>query len=242
MSLTEILKLLSKKNIMPQDAVERNSLLRSFGFDCIRTFQQLDNLIAMLFLEKVYLIAPWTIKVRYADPVFKVALCDIYFEPIETVVPMWLCVDSIIEAGKAPLFSVDNKEIQDMAFITLQQESDILSCMFYPTVKDENNEMYYPELSFHIQYVLDVIYGIRGYDSPKGLLYVATDLKLADKWRLAICAEGKRKMKKLVGTQRYTMFVAGIDNLNTVRKETSPVFAEEREKSSNSLTALMAKL
>jgi len=155
---------------------------------------------------------------------------------------MWLCIDSIIEAGNAPLFSVDNKEIQDMAFITPQQESDILSCMFYPAVKDEDNELYYPELSFHIQYLLDVIYGIRGYNSPKGLLYIATNLQLANKWRLAICAEGKRKMKKLVSTQRYNMFVAGIDNLNNVRKETSPVFAEEREKSSNSLTALMSKL
>lgn len=242
MSLKELLKLLSDKNVTPLDAVERNSLLRSFGFDCIRTFQWLDNLIAMLFLEKVYLIYPWEIKVRYVDPVFKVALTDVYFEPIDTVVPMWLCIDSFIDAGKAPLFGANNKEIQDMAFMTEYQEHEILSSMFLPAVKDDLGELYYPELSFHFQYTLDVIFGVRGYDSPDGLKYVATDINLAEKWRKAICAEGKRKMKKLIGTQRYNMFVTGIDKMTNDRKETSPVFAEEREQSFNSLQTLMSKL
>ena len=242
MSLTEVLKLLSKNNVIPLDAVERNHLLRSFGFDCIRTFQQLDNLIAMLFLEKVYLIYPWEIKVRYVDPVFKVALTDVYFQSLETTVPMWLCIDSIIEAGKAPLFCQNYKQIQDMAFMTDYQETEIISSMFLPAVKDDTGELYYPELSFHIQYVLDVIYGIRGYDTPDGVKNVATDLHLADKWRQAICAEGKRKMKKVIGSQRYNMFVTGIDKMSTVRKETAPVLAEEREKSFNSVQVLMSKL
>ena len=242
MSLKEVLALLSKKNVLPLDAAERNYLLRSFGFDCIRTFHTLDNLIAMLFLENVQLIYPWEIKVRYVDPVFKVALTDVYFKSLEVVVPMWLCIDSVIEAGNAPLYNEYNKEIQDMAFISVQQESDVLSSMFLPAVKDINNEMFYPELSFHIQYVLDVIFGVRGYNSPKGLIYVSTDLKLANKWRLAICSEGKNKMKIVVGTNRYSMFVLQIDKMNTERKETSPLSAEERERSSNSLTALMSKL
>lgn len=239
-SLKETLKQLSKKNVIPADITERNDLLRLLGYDCIKTFYWLDNLIAMLFLEDVYLIAPWTINVRYVDPVFKVVQADVYFELLECVIPMWMCVDSIIDAGKAPLFSPDNDVIQDMAFMCENQETSLLSSMFLDPVKDSDGEMYYPELSFHIQYVLDVIFGIRGYDTPNGKTFVATDINLADKWRKAIVNEGKHKMKTIVKSDRYRRFVLGIDDL--MSKHKGFVDAETTNTDNTVLLKLTSKL
>jgi len=243
MSLIQTISLLSSKNVIPEDAVERNLLLRSFGYDnVIKTFQSLDYLIGMLFLENKMLVEPWDITVRYADPIFKVALVDVYFYPLEVTVPYWMCIDSVIEAGLSPLFCRDNKEIQDMAFISENQKHELISCMFNAPIKDSNNEIYYPELSFHIQYVLDVIFGVRGYDTKDGITYVATDLNLADKWRKAICAEGKNKMKKLVSTDRYLAFVQGIDKLNLQRQQASPVYVQQQEENKQNLQTLMSRL
>jgi hypothetical protein len=240
MSLKVTLQRLSEKHVIPADAEERNYLLRLLGYNCIRTFYQLDNLIAMMFLENKYLVAPWEIKVRYCDPVFKVALTDIYFQPIDTVVPMWLCIDSIVEAGKAPLISEHNRQLQDMAFMCESQESTILSCMFFDTVNDENGDPFMPELSFHIQYVLDVIFGLRGYNSDTGMVYVATSLDVADNWRKAIVDEGKKKMKKVLSTQRYKHFLVDIDSLE--EKRTGPVQREQKEYNENVVLQLASKL
>jgi hypothetical protein len=195
----------------------------------------------MMFLENKYLVAPWTIKVRYSDPAFKVLLVDVYFHPIETVVPMWMCADSIIEAGKAPLFGAHGKEVQDMAFLSDNQEHYFLTALFEEPVKDENGDLYYPELSFHLQYLLDVLFGIRGYETADGLAYVATDLDLADKWRKAICSEGKAKMKASVKSERYLNFAFQLDRLVEERKNLT-LTPEVKKEQSILITQLASKL
>lgn len=242
-SLKETLKLLSSKNIVPADTEERNSLLRSFGYQCIRDFYQLEKLITMMFIENELLVYPWKISVRYVDPVFKVAHVDVFFEPIKTVVPMWMCIDSIIKAGKAPLFGAHGRQIQDMAFMCEEQEHSMILSMYHDHVI-ENGEPLFAELSFHIQYVLDIIYGIRGFKGvDENLYYVATDWDLAEKWRNAICIDGKIRMKKAVTSNRYHSFVSELYGLQDNREDKSLVeIAEQLVPKKEVLISLSSKL
>ncbi len=176
-----------------------------------------------MFIENELLVYPWTISVRYVDPVFKVALVDVHFIPLNTVVPMWMCIDSIIEAGKAPLFGAHGRQIQDMAFMCEEQEHSLILSMFKDHVIVDGEPLF-PELSFHIQYVLDIIYGIRGFEGVDDkLYYVATDWTLAEKWRTAICIDGKISMKKAVTSNRFYTFISELYQLQDKREEKSVV-------------------
>lgn len=238
MSLKATLQLLSERNVVPLDIEERNYLLRSFGFNCIRSFDWIDNLLNMMFKDGM-LLYPWEIKVRYCDPVFKVALIDLNVNCIDFPIPMWVCVDSIIEAGKAPLYNDYFDEIQDMAMMCPEQEQAIISSMFLEPVKD-GNESYWPELSFHIGYIFDVLFGVRGYDGPDGKIYVATNLQIAAKWRDAIVAEGKRKMRSVMKSGRYNNFVCELDTLEA--SETKPVREEKKIEDFETIKTLSARL
>jgi hypothetical protein len=226
---------------VPRDREEKMYFLDSLGFTLVKTFNELDKHFSMLFNNNV-LVYPFEISVRYACFNFKVAHVDFYFQPLQVVVPYWLCLETISDAGLQPLIRLEGH--QDMVWMCDHQAVELLNSTVNVPVKDNKGKDYYPETSYHLQYFFEVLYGLRGYEDDNGKKFcVATDFTIANKWRDAILAEGCNKLKNMLETNRYFKFLDKVDHM-TVEQEKKKIYVVDNEvvKGNELINVLTARL
>jgi len=241
--ITEVISLSREYSIVPTQYEEKVDLLKNFGITQLSTFYQAIKQIQMVYLNDV-LIYPWTVSVRYCDPIWQVAHVELYIHPLELYLDYWMCVNTIREAGNNPLYNEENHIVQDMAWLCEDQSDSVYNSTFLDPVLDWNNKIIYPELSAHVQYLFDVIYGIKGYpDSTGKLHYVATSQKWAQKWKEACINDGYKKYGKIIQTKRYLDYINNINTLIGKSVETKEkVLAEKVHTDTNLITKLTARL
>jgi hypothetical protein len=237
--LKATLNRLRERGVIPCGTEERNYLLRSLGFKQVMSFHDYTNHFFMLIINDIP-VYPFQVRVRYADPYIGVVQAEVYYEPLETCVEYWLDVDTIVEAGLAPVIhACGNGQAMDMAFMCKEQEQSFRESLFAQAVI-EDGERLYPEASFHIQYVLEVLYGVRDFEQDGKLTRIATDIAMAESWRRAIMAEGKSKSKKVMQGRRYAAFLSALEDLED--KHVVPVTVEKKEQNDSIINKLMSKL
>lgn len=222
--ITEVISLSKKHSLIPETTYEKNNILRNFGINELCTFHKLQHFIRMVYLDNS-IIYPWDIKVRYCDPIWQVAHIEFYIVPLEITLEYWMCINTIRDAGLSPLYDEHNNILQDMAFMTAEQGDSLFASTFLDPVKD-GDKLLYPELSSHIQYLFDVVYGIKGYATGSGdIVRLCTSQYWANKWKEACIKDGIYKYRKVLTTNRYLAF---IDNIETIllNKEKVPIIHE----------------
>lgn len=222
---------------MPRDREEKMFFLDSLGITLVKTFSELDKHFHMLFNNNV-LIYPFDVRVRYACYNFKVALVDFYFERLEVVVPYWLCLETISDAGLQPLITLEGQ--QDMIWMCENQAEELLNSTVCEPITDESGNTYYPETSYHVKYFFEVLYGLRGYEDENGKKYcVATDLDIANKWRDAIVVSGCAKMKNLLETNRYFKFLDKVDKMTVEQESKKMVMVDNQVVKGNEIVNVL---
>ena len=210
LKITEAICLSNKYGLVPLNTFDKNYILNNFGIKGLSTFYDVQNFIRMVYLDNM-IIFPWDIRVRYCDPIWQVAHIEFYIHPLEITLEYWMCINTIRDAGKSPIYDEHNNILQDMAFMTETQSDSLFATTFYEPVKD-GDKLLYPELSGHIQYLFDVIYGIRGYsDSNGNYSRLCTSQYWANKWKEACIKDGIYKYKKVLKTDRYLKYIDDID-------------------------------
>lgn len=226
------LQSLSDKGVNPQDPEERASLLSSLGFH-LWSYYHVETYISMLHENtcpktgEVMIPWPFEISVDYCDPLLQVARVSIYFAPLKITLEHWMDIETIREAGSSPVLMADGTQM-DMAFMCEAQNQQMYESMFMqPVVKDK--ELHWPELTYHVQYVFDVLYGCNHtYKGSDGNYYrQLTNIDQAKAWRDHAIKLGYKKYEQLLSTERYQQFCNHLLYVETQVEETKAVHSKE---------------
>jgi hypothetical protein len=219
--MEQALELIASRGTITESYEERNFLLRNLGYPNLLSFYLLDNQLTMMYKNNI-LAYPWDIRVLYVCPFSMVCQVEIYYQPIDTTLTYWMDIDTIAEAGLNPVVNREKGYAQDMAWMHKDQAVHVRESALMPPVILLGRERY-PELEDHINYLLEVLYGVRGYEDMDGKLhYVATSHQIANAWRDAILAEAGRKMEKVLSSKRWYQYIDRIDRLKKLNIHTKP--------------------
>jgi hypothetical protein len=219
------LELIASRGLVTESYEERNFLLRNLGYPNLLSFYHVDNQLTMLHKNNL-LCYPWDIRVLYVCPFSMVAQVEIYYQPVDTTLTYWMDIDTIAEAGLNPVVNRERGYAQDMAWMCKEQAVYLRESALMPPVILNGRERY-PELEDHINYLLEVLYGVRGYEDANGVLhYVATSHQIANAWRDAILAEAGRKMEKVLSSKRWYQYIDRIDKMKQLNIHTKPTEQE----------------
>lgn len=217
--MRDLLDSLNIRGFIPESYEERNLLLRSLGCNLLKSFFIIDNQLNMVTKQGTVLY-PWDLRVLDVDPMQRIVQIEMYLHGPDTTLSFWMDVDTLIEAGNNPVVNTERGYALDKAWMCEEQPAYINEAMLIPPVILFGRERHV-ELEAHIDYLLQVLYGVRGYEGPDGKLsYIATDIQLAESWCRAAIIDGEAKAEKVLGTKRWYAFLDRMDTLKRKQNNT----------------------
>jgi hypothetical protein len=232
------MSLLSKqakaKGLIPLSVSERGTVLHALGLK-LYTMQEIMDLHSLM-IDDYLQVWPYDLCITYVDPELQVANVEIEYRNQMIKLSWWMDLQSIKEAGLAPLM-IPNGKLVDMAFLCEEQGQEMYNAMFLKPVNGR-----WPELEHHVKYVFDTLYHVNHKVPRVGAHeeHWINSIEMAEVWMEHFIKLGYVKLEKVLDTERYQQWC---DSMVWIEANKQVLVEKHKEKESmERVKRLAAKL
>jgi len=211
------------RGLVPMGCAERGTVLHTLGLK-LYTMQEIMDLHTLMINDNLQ-VYPYNLKITYVDPQLQVANVEIEYRNQMVTLSWWMDLESIREAGLAPLLLPDGKLV-DMAFLCPQQGQEMYNAMFMQPVNKT-----WPELEYHVRYVFDTLYHVK-HDIPRTNGTAEkwiNSIEQAEVWMEHFIKLGYVKLEKVLDTERYRQWCDSMVWIEANKKEIKTVHKKQAD-------------